>query len=100
MMITSCAAQPQASLGHAEHVEVFPQRRKERAFHPLELNAKEHYDVGTRYRFVHVAGGADTKPRDVRGYQRRGAADPDVAPHLRQQMNVRPAARGCAAGRR
>src|SRR5262249_51836807 len=55
--------------GHAEDVEVLPQRRKERAHHALLLNPEQHHHVGIGYCFVYGRRHSHSKALDASGHQ-------------------------------
>ena len=57
---------------HAEDVEMLALRREVGAFHPLELDAQEHDDVGIGNCFVHVSGRGDAEIPHAGRNQRRG----------------------------
>src|SRR3954454_23232957 len=71
-----------AGRGHAEHVEVLPQRREERALHPLLLDAKHHDDVRVRDGLFDGRGHVDAEALDARWNERRRSADPHIRAEL------------------
>ena len=90
-MITSGFARRSRSRGHAEHVEVLAQRRKERALHPLELDAQHHHDVRAFDRFVDRRRARARRSRSMPGgISVGGPHDPHLGAQLGQQLHVRP----------
>src|SRR5438552_1429231 len=80
--------QAHAVSGHAEDVEVFAQRREERALHAFLLDAEHHDHVGVLHRFLDRRRHMNAEALDAGRQERGRPADPEIGAELGQQQRV------------